>query len=97
MKTIIATEDELKQILIGCIKEAFPALNTSILPPAEEGYIKSIQDIADLFACSTVTAQRIKNQIPKSMYFQCGRTFSISKNYLLQEFAKQNKSRRRAK
>jgi len=93
-KIVVITVEELRALIKECLQEEHSTNIAAENPAPIKEYIKSLQDIADLFNCSIPTAQRIKNSIPKPLYFQCGRTFSISKDYLLQEFPKLNKSRR---
>jgi len=94
MDIIITTEERLRSIIQECLIKAPPITEDTTKPSIEKEFVKSIADIAEMFSCSTVTAQRIKNQIPKNSYFQCGRTFSISKSFLLEEFPKIKKGRK---
>jgi hypothetical protein len=52
----------------------------------EDVIITSIKELAETLNCSVVTAQKIKNRLPRGSYFQSDRKFVLSRNYLLKTF-----------
>lgn len=86
-KIILIEEDDLKNVMRDVLDEYVEKiikLKTEIEDRNENELITSIAGIAQLFKCSTVTAQRIKNSIPKHLYSQHLRTFAIPKKLLLE-------------
>jgi hypothetical protein len=57
----------------------------------EDVLITNIKELAETLNCSVVTAQKIKNRLPRGSYFQSDRKFAISRNYLLKTFPRLKK------
>jgi len=57
----------------------------------EDVIITSIKELAETLNCSVVTAQKIKNRLPRGSYFQSDRKFAVSRNYLLKTFPRLKK------
>lgn len=84
-RIIVSTEDDLKRLLREIVSELFQSGKKSE-PKAdipEEELVTSLLQISKLFRCSLPTAQKIKNNIPASMYAQVGKKFAIRKSVLL--------------
>ncbi len=80
---IVIPETRLRELIRETIAEnQFPKE-----PPRADIKLTSIAQLADFLGVSTVTAQKIKNSLPKE-YLQVGRSFVISANWLLQEYPK---------
>ena len=54
----------------------------------EDIQITSLRQLAQVLDCSLPKAQSVKNSLPPECFFQSGRKFSISKNWLLNEWPK---------
>ena len=57
-------------------------------PPQEDIQITSLKQLAEVLDCSLPKAQSVKNSLPSGSFFQQGRKFSISRNWLLHEWPK---------
>ncbi|MBM3437147.1 MAG: DUF3853 family protein [Bacteroidetes bacterium] len=88
MNIIMLTKDELRQLIREVIQETIIPKEIT-LPRQEEVYLTSIKELAKFFKCSLPTAQKIKNSIPKDLYAQYGKRFSIPLSLLL-EYGKRN-------